>query len=26
VSLNPTLKYNNFKDKLLLIDKLKWIC
>ena len=23
VSLNPTLKYNNFKDKLLLIDKLK---
>jgi len=23
VSLNPSLKYNNFKDKLLLIDKLK---
>jgi len=23
VSLNPTLKYNNFKDKLLLIDKLR---
>jgi hypothetical protein len=23
VSLNPNLKYNNFKEKLLLIDKLK---